>query len=185
MIFNCEKIIVFDLEATCWEGRENAYKSREIISLGACILDVKNLEIVDKFHMICKPEKTEVTDYCTRITGITKEQAENGEDFGDMCKMVMKDLNSKSVPCAAWGNDDEKMYSECREKQCRYPFSNEYLNISLLYSLVMGKPYNNGLERSLAELGVKFVGEKHDPFWDAYNAAIILKHIVEKCREAV
>jgi inhibitor of KinA sporulation pathway (predicted exonuclease) len=49
----------------------------------------------------------------------------------------------------------------------------------------MGKPYNNGLERSLAELGLKFIGEKHDPFWDAYNAAIILKHIVEKCREAV
>ncbi len=59
------------------------------------------------------------------------------------------------------------------------------LSLVLLYSLVMGKPYNNGLERSLAELGIKFVGEKHDPFWDAYNAAIVLKHIVEKFREAV
>ncbi len=185
MTFNCDRIVIFDLEATCWEGRENFHKYREVIALGACILDLKTLEISSKFNVVCKPIRSEISDYCTRITGITKEQAENGEDFGDMCKSVMKELNSKSIPCAAWGNDDEKMYSECREKQCRYPFSNEYLNISLLYSLVMGKPYNNGLERSLAELGIKFVGEKHDPFWDAYNAAIVLKHIVEKCREAV
>ena len=54
-MFSCEKIIVFDLEATCWEGRENAYKWREVISLGACILDLKTLEISDKFHMLCKP----------------------------------------------------------------------------------------------------------------------------------
>ena len=47
-MFSCEKIIVFDLEATCWEGRENAYKWREVISLGACILDLNTLEISEK-----------------------------------------------------------------------------------------------------------------------------------------
>jgi inhibitor of KinA sporulation pathway (predicted exonuclease) len=185
VIFNCDKIIVFDLEATCWEGRENAYKSREIISLGACILDIKSLGIVDKFHMICKPEKTEVSEYCTRITGITKEQAENGVDFEFMCKSLMEKLNTRSYPCAAWGQDSEKLYYDCRTKQCKYPFSNECVNISLLYSIMTGKPYNNGLQRSLAELGMKFEGDKHDPYWDSYNAARVLKHLMEKCREAV
>ena len=185
MIFNCDKIIVFDLEATCWEGRENAYKSREIISLGACILNIKSLEIVDKFHMICKPEKTEVSEYCTRITGITKEQAENGVDFEFMCKSVMEQFNTKSYPCAAWGQDSEKLYYDCRNKECKYPFSNECVNISLIYSVMTGKPYNNGLQRSLAELGMKFEGDKHDPYWDSYNAARVLKHLMEKCREAV
>ena len=185
MTFNCDRIIVFDLEATCWEGREHGYKYREVIALGACILDLRTLEITGKFNTICKPIKSEISEYCTRITGITKEQAEKGEDFEEMCKMVLNQFNSKSIPYAAWGIDNEKMYSECRQKDCKYPFSNEYLNISLLYSLVMGKPYNNGLERSLAELGLKFIGEKHNPYWDAYNAAIILKHIVEKSREVI
>ena len=40
-MFSCEKIIVFDLEATCWEGRDSAYKWREVISLGACVLALK------------------------------------------------------------------------------------------------------------------------------------------------
>jgi inhibitor of KinA sporulation pathway (predicted exonuclease) len=48
-----------------------------------------------------------------------------------------------------------------------------------------GKPYNNGLQRSLAELGMKFEGDKHDPYWDSYNAARVLKHLMEKCRETI
>ena len=122
MYFNCDKIIVFDLEATCWEGRENSYKPREIISLGACILELKSLKIVDKFHMICKPERTDISEYCTRITGITKEQAENGVEFEFMCKSVMEKFKTKSYPCAAWGQDSEKLYYDCRNKECKYPF---------------------------------------------------------------
>ena len=135
--------------------------------------------------MICRPEKTEVSDYCTRITGITKEQAENGVDFEFMCKSVMEKFKAKSYPCAAWGQDSDKLYYDCRNKECKYPFSNECVNISLLYSVMTGKPYNNGLERSLAELGMKFEGDKHDPYWDSYNAARVLKHFMEKCREVV
>ena len=101
-MFSCEKIIVFDLEATCWEGRENAYKWREVISLGACILDLKTLEISDKFHMLCKPVRSEISEYCTRITGITKEQAENGVEFEFMCKSIADKFKTKSFPCAAW-----------------------------------------------------------------------------------
>lgn len=185
MTFNCDKIIIFDLETTCWEGREFAYRWREIISLGACILDIKSLQIIEKFHMICKPEKSEISDYCTKITGITKEQAENGVDFEFMCKSIIEKFNTKSYPCAAWGQDSDKLYYDCRSKECKYPFSNETINISLLYSVVFGKPYNNGLERSLAELGMKFEGEKHDPYWDSYNAARILKYLMEKSRETV
>ena len=43
MFLNCDKIVVYDLEATCWEGREYGFKYREIIALGACILDLKTL----------------------------------------------------------------------------------------------------------------------------------------------
>jgi inhibitor of KinA sporulation pathway (predicted exonuclease) len=184
-MFSCKKIIVFDLEATCWEGRDNAHKWREVISLGACILDLKTLEISDKFHMVCKPVRTEISEYCTRITGITKEQAENAVDFEVMTKSIMEKFQTKSFPCAAWGNDNEFMYYESRDKDCKYPFSNEYINISLLYSVLFGTSHNNGLERSLAELGMKFEGEKHDPYWDSYNAARILKYLMEKSRETV
>ena len=185
MFLNCDKIVVFDLEATCWEGREYGYKHREVIALGACILDLKTLEISKNFNKICKPIKSEISEYCTRITGITKEQAENGEDFEVMCKHLMNEFNSKLYPCAAWGVDNEKMYQECRDKECKYPFTNQYVNISLMYSILTGKPHNNGLERSLLELGLKFEGDKHNPYWDSYNAAKILKYLMEKCREVV
>jgi hypothetical protein len=28
-----------------------------------------------------------------------------------------------------------------------------------------------------------FTGEKHDPYWDAYNAALILKFLLERFRK--
>jgi inhibitor of KinA sporulation pathway (predicted exonuclease) len=77
MTFNCDQIVIFDLEATCWEGREHFHKYREVIALGACILDLKTLTISNKFNVVCKPIRSEISEYCTRITGITKEQAEN------------------------------------------------------------------------------------------------------------
>ena len=48
--------------------------------------------------------------------------------------------------------------------------------------MLSGKSHNNGLERSLAELGLKFNGEKHDPYWDSYNAALVLIEIIKKMR---
>ena len=176
MKFTADKIIVFDLETTCWEGKGNHYKYREVIALGACILDVKSLEIIGDCNLVCKPTKTEISEYCTSITGITQELADEGIDFEEMCKQVIQKYDSKNLPCAAWGNDGEKMYSECRQKECKHPFSNQYLNISLLYSVMMGKPHNNGLERSLAELGMKFIGEKHNPYRSEEHTSELQSH---------
>jgi inhibitor of KinA sporulation pathway (predicted exonuclease) len=38
------------------------------------------------------------------------------------------------------------------------------------------------LERSLAEIGLKFDGEKHDTYWDSYNAARVLINLIKKTR---
>ena len=183
MLIKSSKIVVFDTELTCWEGRDSQYKSREVISLGACILDLENLEISNKFHMLTKPTRSEISEYCTKLTGITKEQADKADDFQTMCKALMKDLDAKYYPCAAWGSDNEQIYYECRTKECKYPFSSEFIDISLLYSIFMSKPINNGLEKSLVENGLIFEGEKHNPYCDAYNAAIILKLLLEKIRK--
>ena len=61
MFLNCDKIVVYDLEATCWEGREYGFKYREIIALGACILDLKTLEISGNFKTICNTIKSEIS----------------------------------------------------------------------------------------------------------------------------
>ncbi len=185
MKIDSSKVIVFDTELTCWNEREKTYKSREIISLGACILDLNTKEIENKFHKICKAQRSQVSEYCTNLTGITQEQVDKGMDFEEMCKLIIKEFKSKSYPCAAWGEDDNALAYECRSKDCKYPFSGQFINISLLYSVLMSKPINNGLEKSLVENGLSFVGEKHDPYWDAYNAAVILKLLVEKCREVI
>jgi len=182
MLVKSSKIVVFDTELTCWEGRDNLYKSREVISLGACVLDIQTLEITNKFHMLSKPIRSEISDYCTNLTGITKDQVQNACSFEEMCKSLMKDLDSKHFPCAAWGSDNDQMYYECRQKDCKYPFSSEFINISLLYSVFMSKPINNGLEKSLIECGLVFEGEKHNPYCDAYNAAILLKMLLGKIR---
>ena len=91
MTFNCDQIVIFDLEATCWEGREHFHKYREVIALGACILDLKTLEISGNFKTICKPIKSEISEYCTKLTGITKEMTEL---FGETFEYIWNDMNN-------------------------------------------------------------------------------------------
>ena len=54
MLVKSSKVVVFDTELTCWEGKDNLYKSREVFSMGACILDVETLEIKDKLSIKTK-----------------------------------------------------------------------------------------------------------------------------------
>jgi inhibitor of KinA sporulation pathway (predicted exonuclease) len=51
--------------------------------------------------------------------------------------------------------------------------------------VLSGKSHNNGLDRSLAEMGCKFDGDKHDPYWDSYNAARVLVNLIKKTRNEI
>ena len=63
-----DTIIVIDLESTCWEGPPPEGQASEIIEIGVATVDVASLRRVEKRSILVKPTRSEISDFCTRLT---------------------------------------------------------------------------------------------------------------------
>lgn len=52
-----DKVLVVDIEATCWEGANPPGMENDIIEIGVCLLDVNSGEITDNLGILVKPER--------------------------------------------------------------------------------------------------------------------------------
>jgi inhibitor of KinA sporulation pathway (predicted exonuclease) len=173
-----DKVIVFDLEATCWATEdERRLTPSEIIEIGACLLDVRTGEISKKTRYIIRPKVLEVSQYCTDLTGHTIESLKKGIPFTDACNKFKKEFGTTNKICAAYGGDRARVDTECQRFGVLNPLSTEYLNISHLFAL----KYKNSkvsLEQALKKIGEEFEGIPHHGDDDAYNAAKVLRNIL-------
>ncbi len=66
-----DKIIVVDVESTCWMGEPPIGQMNEIIEVGVSTIETSNLSIIGKDSYIIKPRFSKISDFCTELTGIT------------------------------------------------------------------------------------------------------------------
>lgn len=80
-------LVVMDTEQTCWEGvRERAWSGpnemREIIQVGAVLVDTINFSEIAVFEVVVKPVKNpQLSDFCIELTGITQAGRKGGPRF--------------------------------------------------------------------------------------------------------
>src|SRR5262245_20255301 len=58
-------------ERTCWEGEPPPGEKSETIEVGVCLLTVDTLSISKPRRIFIKPTQSSVSDFCTKLTGIT------------------------------------------------------------------------------------------------------------------
>lgn len=178
-----DKINVIDIEATCWETDEEKqlYQS-EIIEIGICKLVIATGKIEDKKSFFVKPEKSEVSPFCTQLTGITKERLDTeGIPLAQALKKIDSKYSAKYRIFASYGAfDKEIIESECLSKGIVNPFRNDFINIKTLFSLVYQQEKSYGLLKELELIGETFEGVNHNGADDAYNAAKLLLKILKK-----
>lgn len=166
-------ILILDAEATCSEPQ---LPFQEIIEIGVCSMHIKSLKISDPISILVKPTKTEITEYCTNLTGITKEDVESGSSLEDAFEFLKEEFNSRNVPWASWGNwDRRQIEKEAADKELKYPMSGAHLDIKTMFSIVFGLSESCALNKAMELLGLKFKGIQHNAGDDAYNAALTLK----------
>lgn len=178
-----DKIIVIDIEATCWETQEETLlNQREIIEIGICKLIVSTGQIENKQSFYIQPEASEVSDFCTRLTGITKEKLEKeGTTLRKALKKINSKYSAKYRTYAGYGEFDKEIIElECKAKAIDNPFRNDYLNIKTLFSLTHLQEQPLGLLKELELVGIPFEGKNHSGADDAYNAAKLLYRILKK-----
>ena len=174
---NLDKILVVDIEATCWERcKEVKGQRQEIIEIGVCHLDVKTLEVTRPRALFVTPEHSTVSDYCTELTSITPEMLdEEGISFEAACELLKSQYGSVSRPWASYGDFDRTAFeTDCRRNQVNYPFGKSHINIKSLLALSHGWAHEVGMARALKDLGLILEGRHHRGVDDAVNAAKIL-----------
>ena len=115
-----KNVLVIDLEATCWRGSPPEGQVNEIIEIGLVLLPTSLASQGMKRSILVKPQHSEISEFCTELTGITQEAVDlSGVDFPEACSILMDDYKSHRVPWGSWGNYDRLQFMEnCKGIDC-------------------------------------------------------------------
>ena len=186
---NLKTAFVVDVEATCWETKEEqGDRPNEIIEIGVAVLDVHSGKVVDNVSIVVKPRFTTVSSFCTGLTGWTQADV----DAGFSIEAALRDFDEQFHPTPEhiWfscGDYDRNMLSSHSRKgigrlynirAADNPFDNmKHVNIKTLFALKHKLSKEVGMERMLEMIGEKLDGRHHNGADDAANIAKIVNHV--------
>lgn len=175
-----DKIIIVDVESTCWENpKEQKTQNSEIIEIGLCTIDIISQEVENVNGIIIKPEYSTVSEFCSNLTSLTQEIVDKGINYLSATNQLIELYHSKQRAWISFGDYDRKMFiNMSRLHKVPYPFGPTHINIKNLFALKMRLKKEVGLSRALEMIGEKFEGIHHRGKDDSMNIAKIVRHIL-------
>ncbi len=175
-----ERLVVLDVEATCWDdGEQTPIEIHEVIEIGCVLTDLAGV-IFDEFQTFVRPtERPELSPFCMALTHISQADVDSAPVFGDAMLLLDDWFDGRAQYWSSWGNYDHKQLScETQRKQAVSEFlRTPHLNLKRAWRLSSKQRRNNGLDGALKFLGMTFNGVPHRAIADARNTARILPHI--------
>jgi inhibitor of KinA sporulation pathway (predicted exonuclease) len=168
---NYNRVVCFDLEMCCWNV-DGVGTTGEIIEVGLAEVDLEKGKIVKRAQYYVRPEKDEVSEFCTELTGITPRTIrKQGRPLADILQSMIKNFGGPNKIYAAWGRDDLILHKECQEKGLEIPFK-EFVNLATLYR-IQHRVKNRRIGHRAAQeaKGIEWEGRQHSGYVDAYNLA--------------
>jgi hypothetical protein len=105
---------------------------------------------------------------------------EKGIYFEEACEKILDEYDSSALTWAGFGNfDREQIFEQCDWLGIEIPFGGQYLNVMEEFREHFSLHKMTGLKRALEYLKMDFEGNHHSGADDAYNAAKILRKILE------
>lgn len=175
-----DKIIVIDVEATCWDGVPPADMESDIIEIGIGLLDIQTGEITDNRGILIKPERSTISSFCTNLTTITSEMiASEGISFKEACSILKKQYLSTKRVWASFGAYDLKQFQrQCTAMGVGFPFGPSHINVKTLFALKNKLGHEEGMAGALKILDIPLKGTHHRGVDDAFNIAKILNQVL-------
>jgi len=173
-------ILVVDIEATCWEPKTPPEgQTSEIIQIGLCELLLKTQAIDRVLDLIVKPTTSAVSEYCTKLTGLTQDVVDKGIAYPEASELLIREFKSKKRTWASFGDYDRYMFEKMsKQYDIQYPFGSRHINVKNLAALLRLFDKEYGMLGTLDKLGLIHFGKHHDGLDDAKNIANILSYIL-------
>ena len=170
-----DRIVVVDLESSCWEGEPPPGQENEIIEIGVCTLDARTGERLERASILVRPEKSQVSAFCTQLTTLTQADVDAGIGFREACARLQKQYLTRDRVFASYGDYDRRQFErQCTARGVAYPFGPTHLNVKNLFALRRGLDREVGMDAALRTLGLPLEGTHHRGGDDAWNIAAIL-----------
>lgn len=178
-------VLVIDVESTCWEPPEQQPYNEisEIIEIGIAVVNIRTLLITKNDSIIIRPQRSNISKFCTKLTTLTQEYVNQGMTFQAAMAILKKDYDSENRTFVSWGDYDRKMFERnSKDYQVKYPFGPRHMNLKNSFTLLHGLGSEPGLDAALDHLGLPLEGTHHRGVDDAKNIAKILIHTLSKFR---
>ncbi|WP_030427521.1 3'-5' exonuclease [Allokutzneria albata] len=177
------RVLVVDVEATCWEGAPPAGQVNEIIEIGVCVLDTATLERGERRAILVRPERSEVSAFCTELTTLTAADVADGLSFVDACAVLREEFGSQDLVWASYGDYDRKQFRrQCEATGAKYPFGSRHINVKTLFALAHNLKAEVGMDRAVELAGLSLEGTHHRGVDDAWNIAALLADLLRRAR---
>jgi inhibitor of KinA sporulation pathway (predicted exonuclease) len=174
-----DKVLVIDLEATCWEGEPPDGQTSEIIEIGLCVVDIATGDREEPRAILVKPQQSTLSDFCIQLTTLTPEMLEDGMGFADACALLEEEYDSHRRTWASYGDYDRlQLLAQCEAWGVAYPFGRTHINVKNLMALKMGLKREVDLRRAMKLLDMPFEGTLHRGMDDAWNIAAVLDWVL-------
>ncbi len=175
------RMLIVDVESTCWESSPPPGQQSEIIEIGICALDLDTLQISQEGSILVKPARSRVSPFCTQLTSLTPEMVDQGVAFADACALLESEYASASLLWGSWGAYDLRMFQDqCASFGVPYPFDAQHVNIKRLFADRVNKKKQVGMAQALTILNLPLRGTHHRGGDDAYNIAVILGWMMKR-----
>lgn len=172
---------VVDVEATCWEGRPPDGQVNEIIEIGLTVVDLAAAKRVERHRILVKPARSQVSEFCTRLTGLTQAEVDTGVSFEEACRTLADKHRAGKRGWASWGDYDRKQFlRQCTATTVAYPYGNRHVNAKAVFAEAFGLPKPVGMAMALKVAELPLEGRHHSGEDDAWNIAALILLLVER-----
>lgn len=179
-------VIIFDLEATCWDRNiSNSNRNSEIIEIGSVKINPNTSEIIDKFDVFVKPiEYPILSDFCKNLTSIQQSDVDYAESLEIELQKFNVWMGNDVGHIMSWGNYD---VNQIKRELNRKNIVIEELQNKLLKHVnlkdkfaIINKIKPCGVGQALRYIKKPFIGIQHRGIDDAINISVLYKSIKDE-----
>ena len=173
------RVIVVDLEATCWE-QDSTPERMEIIEIGAVCLITGAETPLSEFSAFVKPTASPLlSEFCTQLTSIQQQDVDSADTFATVFPHFLDWIGEDPFRLVSWGRYDlDQLRLECKRNDISFPpcFKN-HIDLRKMFARTrrIAPP---SLKAALTLLEIPLVGTHHRALNDAKSAAHIAQKIL-------
>jgi inhibitor of KinA sporulation pathway (predicted exonuclease) len=176
--------IIFDLEATCWEGRPPGMV-QEIIEIGAYKVN-RYGEVLSYFSSFVRPViHPQLSLFCKQLTGIEQTDVNRADEFPATVEDWQDWIGifDEDYVLASWGAFDIKqLRADCHLHHLETDWLEPNINLKRQYAEIRNLRKPRGLKSAVEKEGFDFTGEHHRAIDDAQNLVKVFRKLLDVWR---